>query len=58
MQGCEPHETGIVSGIHAETSALTKVLQKVLKELSVEGLKVNEGVRLEARKQAKVLEQD
>lgn len=47
-----------MSGIHAESSALTNVLQKVLKELSVEGLKVNERVRLEARKQTKVLEQD
>lgn len=36
----------------------TRVIQKVLKELSVEVSKVNEGVRLEARKQTKILEQD
>lgn len=47
-----------MSWIHVESSVLTGVIQKVLKELSVEGLKVNEGVRLEARKQTKVLEQD
>lgn len=32
--------------------------QKVLKELSAKGLKVNRGVRREARKQAEGLEQD
>lgn len=31
-----------MSWIHVESPVLTRVIQKVLKELSVEGLKVNE----------------